>query len=307
MEEYYRDADSKSMWNGLRLITDNKKRNICTEQGLASLAEELNIFYARFESNIRSEVLLQGESCPIQLSVSDVYKSFKRVNAHKAPGPDNIPGRMLKACASELAVVFADIFNLSLQQSIVPTCFKRTTIIPVPKKSSVNCLNDYRPVALTSVAMKCFERLIKTHITSLPAVLDPLQFAYKSNRSTDDAIALALNTALTHLEHNNTYVRMIFIDYSSAFNTIIPSRLVMKLQDLNLNPSLCRWILNSLTDHKLYGWARSLPPRGTVITCTVAYSAYHLDLCTDRSLSCSSIICCNLPFHCFYLLLFHSR
>ena len=41
---------------------------------------------------------------------------------------------------------------------------------------------------------------------------------------------------------------MLFIDYSSAFNTIIPSRLVMKLQDINLNPSLCRWILNFLTD-----------------------------------------------------------
>ncbi len=52
----------------------------------------------------------------------------------------------------------------------------------------------------------------------LPASLDPLQFAYRSNRSTDDAIAFTLHTALSHLENMNTYVRMLFVDYSSAFN-----------------------------------------------------------------------------------------
>ncbi len=63
-----------------------------------------------------------------------------------------------------------------------------------------------------------FEKLIRDHICSvLPASLDPLQFAYRRNRSTDDAIAFTLHTALSHLENKNTYVRMLFVDYSSAF------------------------------------------------------------------------------------------
>jgi hypothetical protein len=62
-------------------------------------------------------------------------------------------------------------------------------IVPVPKKAKITELNDYRPVALTSVIMKCFKRLIKDHISStLPATLDPLQFAYCPNRSTDGII-----------------------------------------------------------------------------------------------------------------------
>ncbi len=81
----------------------------------------------------------------------------------------------------------------------------------------------------------------------LPASLDPLQFAYRSNRSTDDAIAFTLHTALSHLENKNTYVRMLFVDYSSAFNTIVPATLVAKLQTLGLNRSLCSWILDFLT------------------------------------------------------------
>ncbi|CDQ63293.1 unnamed protein product [Oncorhynchus mykiss] len=138
------------------------------------------------------------------------------------------------ACADQLAGVFRDIFNQSLSQSAVPTCFKRATIVPVPKKAK---LNDYRPVALTSIIMKCFERLVKDHITStLPDILDPLQFAYRPNRSTDDAISTTLHTALTHLDKRNTYVRMLFIDYSSAFNTIVPSKLVIKFETLGLDP-----------------------------------------------------------------------
>ena len=45
-----------------------------------------------------------------------------------------------------------------------------------------------------------------------------------------DAISTTLHTALTHLDKRNTYVRMLFIDYSSAFNTIVPSKLVIKLE-----------------------------------------------------------------------------
>ena len=55
----------------------------------------------------------------------------------------------------------------------------------MPKEVKVNCLNDYHPVALTSVAMKGFEkleRLVMAHINSIHlATLDPLQFTYASS------------------------------------------------------------------------------------------------------------------------------
>ncbi len=40
---------------------------------------------------------------------------------------------------------------------------------------------------------------------------------------------------------------MLFIDFSSAFNTIIPQQLINKLNLLGLNNSLCNWILDFLT------------------------------------------------------------
>ena len=39
---------------------------------------------------------------------------------------------------------------------------------------------------------------------------------------------------------------MLFIDYSAAFNAIVPSKLI-KFGALGLNPALCNWILDFLT------------------------------------------------------------
>ena len=54
------------------------------------------------------------DNCVITLSVAHVSKTFKQVKIHKAAGPDGLPGRVLRACADQLAGVFTDIFNLSL-------------------------------------------------------------------------------------------------------------------------------------------------------------------------------------------------
>ena len=123
-------------------------------------------------------------------------------------------------------------FSTSLWPSLQYQRFKQTTIVPVPKKSKVTCLNDYRSVALTSVTTKCFERLVMAHInTIMPESVDPLQFTYRPNRSTDDAISIALHTALPHLDKRYTYVRMLFIDY-----TIVPTKLITMLRTLGHLP-----------------------------------------------------------------------
>jgi hypothetical protein len=81
--------------------------------------------------------------------------TFKHVNSHKARVPD------------QLASVITDIFDLSLTLSVIPMCFKQTTIVPVPKNTKVTCSNYYCPIALKSVAMTCFESLVMAHINTI--------------------------------------------------------------------------------------------------------------------------------------------
>ncbi|KAK3518582.1 hypothetical protein QTP70_004083 [Hemibagrus guttatus] len=237
------------MWQGIQSITNNRPAPPACDSD-ASLPNALNNFYARFEAQ---NDVTYSENQVLCLTMADVRKTLCRINPRKAAGPDNIPGRVLRECAEQLADVFTDIFNIFLSMlkmlpTIVPMCLKTTTIIPVLKKSPVSCLNDYRPVALTPIIMKCFERLVMRQIKHLlPPSLDPMQFAYHPNRSTDDAISTTLHLSLTHLENKDTYVRMLFINFSSAFNTIIPQHLTEKLSLLGIKTSLCNWILDFLT------------------------------------------------------------
>ncbi|KAI3352377.1 hypothetical protein L3Q82_005343 [Scortum barcoo] len=43
-------------------------------------------------------------------------------------------------------------------------------------------------------------------------------------------------------------VTMLFVDFSSAFNTVIPDKLILKLHNLGLPSSLCHWIRDFLTN-----------------------------------------------------------
>jgi len=89
-------------------------------------------------------------------------RALKKVNPRKSPGPDGIPGRVLRGCADQLAEVFNSIFSLSLYQSAVPT--------------------DH-------------------HCPDTEETF-PSQQIYPK-RSMDNAIALTVNTALSHLDKGN--------------------------------------------------------------------------------------------------------
>ncbi|KAK3524971.1 hypothetical protein QTP86_011789 [Hemibagrus guttatus] len=150
------------MWQSLQHITEYRQRSQGDITPKITLPDELSEFYARFQApntgqqhkTLVSEGILDTS---LTVSSAEVCMALRKTNPQKAAGPDNISGRALMVRSSELADVFTDIYNLSLTRALVPTCFKSTIIIPLPKKNAVTCLNDYSPIALTSIVMKCFE------------------------------------------------------------------------------------------------------------------------------------------------------
>ncbi len=172
-------SDSASVWKGMKDITSYKTPSPSTVEN-QQLADDLNEFYCRFEKTPFTPPATPLSPTPaLQISEDDVRQVFKKNKRRKAPGPDGVSPACLKTCADQLAPIFTQIFNRLLELCKVSSCFKCSTIIPVPKKPKITGLNDYRPVALTSVAMKSFERLVLDYLkASTGPLLDPLQFAY---------------------------------------------------------------------------------------------------------------------------------
>lgn len=184
------------------------------------------------------------------IELSDVKKAFHTVNVNKSQGPDNISGRLIKSCADELSPIFQAIFDKSLQTQHVPSLCKEAVVVPVPKSSRPKILNDFRHVALTSVVMKVFEKIIRNVIMKATEhQLDPMQFAYRPNRGVEDALLTLLNLILKHVESKGTFARLLFIDFSSAFNTTQPHILIKRLlEQFEIRKNLVGWILDFLTD-----------------------------------------------------------
>ena len=253
LEAQFQSGSSRTVWQGLQTITNFKKKAPPADVDNKDLPDQLNEFYARFDRQNTTPVTVTPPDPasplppPFVILESEVRQLFSQQNCRKAAGPDGVSCSTLRHCSHQLAPIFTALFNSSLELSTVPLCFKTSTIIPVPKKAKVASLNDYRPVALTSVVMKVLERLVLRHLQSLTSEkMDALQFAYRANRSVDDAIALALHFVLQHLESPDRYARLLFVDYSSAFNTVIPQKLFNKLQSFDLPLSTCHWLLNFL-------------------------------------------------------------
>ena len=99
-------------------------------------------------------------------------------------------------------------------------------------------VNDLHPVALTSCVMKVVERVVLVHLQEQVAdFMDPFQFAYRKNRSVDDAILTVLNSIYSHLEKPDMCIRLVFYDLSSTFSTIQPHLLSEKLLTMNVQVS----------------------------------------------------------------------
>ncbi len=142
---FHNTNNTRSMWKGIRAITNYKIAPPACDDD-ADFFNNLNNIFGRFEalnSTPAVKAVPQQDEKALCLDTADMWRSLRRVKTRKAPGPDNIPGRVLRECADQLACVFTDIFNTSLDQAKVPSCFKSATIIPVPKKPKITSLNDY--------------------------------------------------------------------------------------------------------------------------------------------------------------------
>ena len=124
------------------------------------------------------------------------------------------------------------------------------------------------PIALTSVAMKCFEHIIKERLLSF-IKLDEHQFAYRANRSTKDACISLDYFIRSHLEKpcRPTYGRVLFVDFSSAFNTIVPNILCDKLYGMGVPNYLLSFISDFLTDRQQF--VRINKNQSSVLSCDI--------------------------------------
>ena len=89
---------------------------------------------------------------------------LKYIDPHKACGPDNIPARVLQELAQDLTPMITHLFKQSLDICELPPEWKTAYVTPIFKKDKRSDPSNYRPVSLTSILCKTFERILVCQI-----------------------------------------------------------------------------------------------------------------------------------------------
>ena len=69
----------------------------------------------------------------IKVSCTRNFKLLRKLDVHKAPGPDGLSPKLLKELADELAPILTLLFQTSLQQGKIPDDWRTADIVPIFK------------------------------------------------------------------------------------------------------------------------------------------------------------------------------
>jgi hypothetical protein len=159
IESAFSTSDSRS-WNKLTALLRLKSKDTCKCEVEAN---SLNQFFSRFENELLPKYDLppisETPDIPI-ISEDNVISTLKRINSRKSAGPDKIPGRLLKVGAHALGAPLCKLYNTAIRLGTFPVPWKASIIVPIPKVAGASQASEYRPVALTSILAKTFERLL---------------------------------------------------------------------------------------------------------------------------------------------------
>ena len=221
------------------------------------LADSLNAFYASVNADIPPldvatlpSFLPSNQPVP-SIQPHEVCKKLLSINPSKAHGPDNIPCRVLKEFAHELATPITTIFNTSLNSGTVPGIWKDANITPILKVKSPESEGDTRPISLTSCLAKTLEDFVVSWmVDDVKGKIDPNQFGCLKGTSTTYCLLDMVHTWLSHLDSPGNHLRICFLDFSKAFDRIGHNVLIIKLINIGVRRSLIPWIINFLSNRR---------------------------------------------------------
>ena len=221
-------------------------------------AKALNTYYhSVFTSDNQAPTphfpaLTQEKLEDIVVTEEAVGELLTGLNPNKAAGPDEVESRLLKECASELAPILCKIFRKSMDEGEVPSKWKEAHVIPIHKKGNKAVMANFRPVALTSMISKVFEKIICATILSYltrNCLITPQQHGFVRGRSCQTNILLCLER-WTEMLDDGRGVDVAYFDYSKAFDKVSHRPLLVKLKAYGIDGRLLVWLEAYLRDQK---------------------------------------------------------
>ena len=264
-KRFWKYVKSKMKCNETIAELDTQHGKAITDQ---DKADELSRF---FQTVFTSENLInvpQLDDKPVTSPLEDV--NFKRkeitellqeLNVNKSVGPDMMHPQVLMEGAVQLTIPLYIIFRKSLDVGELPQDWKEANVTAIFKnKGSKHSATNYRPVSLTSIVCKIFEKILRKRIIEhlqSNNLISRDQHGFLNGRSCTTNI-LATLEKWTKILDDKGKVDAIYMDFMKAFDSVPHQRLLKKLSSYQISSKVHKWIT-----HFLVGRGQTVVVNGT--------------------------------------------
>lgn len=197
------------------------------------------------KKNVRLGELEENDEDIPNVLISEVREAIKSLKNDKAPGPDGITNEVLKAGEFTLWKVLAKLFDECIEQEDVPTQWKSSTTVIIPKKGDREDLKNYRPIALLPTVYKVFTKVLLNRMSRQLDEGQPREQAgFRSGYSTLDHLQ-SINQVLERCRECQIPLCIVFVDYEKAFDSIEINAVINALAKQGIHQKYLKTLLNT--------------------------------------------------------------
>ena len=235
---------------------DDKVTYVCDDSAKANLLNSMFVEVTHIDDDTRTfpqlTPLTDARLNSIRITTDDIIKSIDSIPLNKTPGPDAISPYIIQQVKFAITPILLKLFNRSLSESVFPSVFKLANVIPVHKKGSRSDPCNYRPISLTSVLSKIFEKTVSRYLLNYflsNNLIYKHQAGFLPGHSTAFQLVEIYNTLTSNIERSLA-TSLIFCDISRAFDRLSHPALYSKLIEYGLSIEIRNWLLSFLSNRK---------------------------------------------------------
>ena len=203
-----------------------------------------------------------GEAMDLITNASDDGFSFKPTNINdvilaisqlssQVRGADDILQKVVLKALPIIGDFLVRIFNSSFAQGL-SSSWKKAQLIALKKCTTPSPVSDFRPIALLCFLSKALEKIAHTQITEYlnkNNLHDPFQTGFRRHHSTQTALIKITDDIRMAIDKKKITLLLLF-DFSIAFDTISPTKLLSKLRQLGFSRMALLWIKSYLLQNR---------------------------------------------------------